>query len=415
VRQYTKYSRLRPKERRNGWVYSILAFAAVGILVWLWWHQRDKSRLSSKIQQTNAPGQRAQLSQTRRTSANLPPITVLRTNALAAQLGTNVPQVRIARMSRSHQSSAEQQMVDPFDDGIAETNAPSALVASPQSWRGILDIQVALARHGISPGPLDGKLGSQTRAALRAFQRRERIALSGEADARTKALLSLMEPLFTTYVVTSNDLARLTPLGQTWLAKSQQERLDYETILELVAEKGHAHPGLIRSLNRDIDWTNVVAGTVMTIPNVRYPPAQTKAAFIRIRLAEKMLEAFDISSNLLVHFPCSIAKRVEKRPLGQLEVERIAVNPNYRFDPEVFPDSAEGRELGRVLIIPPGPNNPVGTAWIGLNRPGYGIHGTARPEEVGRTESSGCFRLANWNAEYLLQFVSVGTPVFVAP
>lgn len=71
--------------------------------------------------------------------------------------------------------------------------------------------------------------------------------------------------------------------------------------------------------------------------------------------------------------------------------------------------------MGRKLIIAPGPNNPVGVAWIGLDLPGYGIHGTPRPEDVGRTESHGCFRLANWNAEFLLRLVSVGTPVLVEP
>ena len=76
-----------------------------------------------------------------------------------------------------------------------------------------------------------------------------------------------------------------------------------------------------------------------------------------------------------------------------------------------FPESAEAQQLGRKLILPPGPNNPVGLAWIGLSKPGYGIHGTPAPEQVGRTESHGCFRLANWNAEYLVKLVSVGTPV----
>jgi lipoprotein-anchoring transpeptidase ErfK/SrfK len=101
--------------------------------------------------------------------------------------------------------------------------------------------------------------------------------------------------------------------------------------------------------------------------------------------------------------------------VGELHVAVIVPNPNYSFDPEIFPESAEARELGRKLILPPGPNNPVGTVWIGLDRPGYGIHGSPRPEEVGRTQSHGCFRLANWNAEYLLQLVRVGTPVFVMP
>ena len=64
-------------------------------------------------------------------------------------------------------------------------------------------------------------------------------------------------------------------------------------------------------------------------------------------------------------------------------------------------------------LTPTGPNNPVGVAWIGLSRPGYGIHGTPRPEDVGRTESHGCFRLANWDAEVLVQHVWRGLPVYV--
>ena len=149
---------------------------------------------------------------------------------------------------------------------------------------------------------------------------------------------------------------------------------------------------------------------------MEYPSPATRAAFIRIFIGARLLEVFDADTNLLAHFPCSIAARVEKRPVGEpLQVAVTAPNPNYTFDPAVFPESAEARELGRKLVLQPGPNNPVGTAWIGLDKPGYGIHGTPRPEEVGRTESHGCFRLANWNAEYLLKLVGVGMPVLVEP
>ena len=81
----------------------------------------------------------------------------------------------------------------------------------------------------------------------------------------------------------------------------------------------------------------------------------------------------------------------------------------------VFPESPEARELKTKLVLPPGPNNPMGVAWISLDKPGYGIHGTPSPEQVGRTESHGCFRLANWNAEYLLKLAWVGMPVYVEP
>ena len=61
------------------------------------------------------------------------------------------------------------------------------------------------------------------------------------------------------------------------------------------------------------------------------------------------------------------------------------------------------------------PGKPVGLVWIGLDRPGYGMHGTPNPEQVGRTESHGCFRLANWDAETLLSLAWVGLPVSVEP
>jgi lipoprotein-anchoring transpeptidase ErfK/SrfK len=152
---------------------------------------------------------------------------------------------------------------------------------------------------------------------------------------------------------------------------------------------------------------------VVVVPDTSLRPAVGASAFVRISLSGRTLDVFDAETNLLAHFPCSIAARVEKRPLGDLHVAAVAHNPNYTFDPDIFPESAEARGLGRKLVLPPGPNNPVGTAWVGLDRAGYGIHGTPRPEEVGRTESHGCFRLANWNAELLARLVSIGTPVLV--
>jgi lipoprotein-anchoring transpeptidase ErfK/SrfK len=116
---------------------------------------------------------------------------------------------------------------------------------------------------------------------------------------------------------------------------------------------------------------------------------------------------------MMLHFPCSIAKKVEKRPVGELHVVVIIPNPNYTVDPELFPESDELQKIGHKLVLPPGPKNPVGMAWMGLDKPGYGMHGTPNAQQVGRTESHGCFRLANWDAEYLSQLVTVGMPVEV--
>lgn len=274
---------------------------------------------------------------------------------------------------------------------------------------------MALNRLSISSGSIDGKPGAQTRAALRAFQQHAGLPPSGQLDAATQQQLVLSNRACSQYVLTAADLARLQPLSSTWIGKSQQTALDYETALELVAEKGHAHPALIRQLNPSVNWKNIAADTVVQLPDAAYRAPETCAAFLVISLSDKILEAFDAGTNLLAHFPCSIAQRVEKRPAGELHVAVIAPHPNYTFDPINFPESAEAHQITTKLILRPGPNNPVGVAWIGLDKPGYGIHGTPNPEQVGRTESHGCFRLANWNAEYLLELVRPHTPVYVRP
>ena len=291
--------------------------------------------------------------------------------------------------------------------------AEAASGGLPHPARDVFEAQVALARRGISPGVIDGALGSQTRMAIAVFQGIENLPQTEKLDPETRAKLTLDSPVLTNYVVTADDLARLQPLGKTWLAKSQQTALDYETILELVAEKSHSHPDLIRQLNPGINWAGPVAGLVVKVPDVAYPEPAAKAAFAVIHLDEKFLEAFDEQTNLLVHFPCSIAAHVEKRPVGELHVTVIAPNPNYTFDPALFPESPEAAQLGQKLMLRPGPRNPVGVAWIGLDKTGYGIHGTPNPEMIGRTESHGCFRLANWDAEYLSQLAWIGMPVVV--
>jgi len=285
----------------------------------------------------------------------------------------------------------------------------------PRAPASLLEAQIELARRGFSSGAIDGVAGGQTEKAFRAFQDSEELDSSGRLDPGTRARLQLRSAPLKQMVVDPADLARLQPLSQTWLGKSEQPALAYATLLELVAERTHAHPNLLRQLNPAFDWDNPTAGAGLTVPAIDRSSTRGRAAEIRIFLEDRILQARDADGTLLLHCPVSIARMAEKRPVGELHVTVAIRNPNYTFDPEVFPESAEGRELGRKLIIPPGPNNPVGLVWIGLDRPGYGMHGTPNPEQVGRTESHGCFRLANWDALALVDLVWVGLPVFVDP
>ncbi len=295
---------------------------------------------------------------------------------------------------------------------MVEPAAPADEVRPVES---VLEAQVELHRRGFSCGSIDGVAGPQTAAALRAFQRAAELVETGHLDQETREVLMLSAPALTQHVLSPTDVSQVHPLATTWLGKSEQPRLDYASALELVAERYRASPRFLQRLNPGIDWEGILPGAVLTVPAVDEATITGHPAEIVIRLADRELEVLDDTGRVMAHFPVSIARMVEKRPLGELRVVVVIPNPNYTFDPAVFPESAEGRELGRKLILSPGPNNPVGLAWIGLDRPGYGIHGTPDPEKVGRTESHGCFRLANWDAVTLLRIAFSGMLVRVEP
>lgn len=300
---------------------------------------------------------------------------------------------------------------------VAQEPAPVANPGAPTPRRieSTLELQVELHRRGFSCGPIDGVIGAQTVAAVRAFQRGAGIRESGVLDAATHEVLRITFQAVGPYAFTAEDLSGLSPVPATWLEKSEQPGLGYATAIELAAERFRTTPSFLRKLNPDTDWDGVLPGATVSVPEVEQALVVRPAAQLVIRLEARELDVLDSDSRVVAHFPVSIARKAEKRPVGELHVTVTARDPNYTFDPEVFPESAEARELGRKLIIPPGPNNPVGRAWIGLDLPGYGIHGTPDPEKVGRTESHGCFRLANWDALTLLDLVRVGTPVLVEP
>jgi lipoprotein-anchoring transpeptidase ErfK/SrfK len=95
-------------------------------------------------------------------------------------------------------------------------------------------------------------------------------------------------------------------------------------------------------------------------------------------------------------YKVAVGARVSPSPTGEFKVARRLTNPTY-YHPGV--------------VIPPGRGNPLGTRWIGLDRRGYGIHGTNQPRSIGRATSHGCIRLAKADLEHLFDEVRVGDVV----
>jgi lipoprotein-anchoring transpeptidase ErfK/SrfK len=306
-------------------------------------------------------------------------------------------------------------VVQPVPIGIVPGAPARALPLDPNKLdtERIAAYQVALERIHFSCGFIDGDQGMRTQRMLRAFQASRDLPVTGFLDQATRDAIGEPGEPFLSYVVTADDLASIMPKPMTWRAKSKVSRLGYNDIWEMLAEKFHCTRGYLKDLNRGV--TNLTAGTEVIGPKV-YPAAPIpRAASLRILLSETSLEALDAGGGVIAFFPCSIAKDKNKRPHGLLTVKVVDPNPDYTFDPALFAAAAKAEGITHKMVLPPGPRNPVGTTWVGLSLPGYGIHGTPDPEAISRTQSHGCFRLANWNAEKVLKMVRVGTPVDVEP
>lgn len=93
-------------------------------------------------------------------------------------------------------------------------------------------------------------------------------------------------------------------------------------------------------------------------------------------------------------------------PPGRWKILGTDYNPAFHYNPDLFWDAKSDDEKA---LLKPGPNSPVGVVWIDISKEHYGIHGTPRPETIGRAESHGCVRLTNWDAARLAQMVSART------
>ena len=269
--------------------------------------------------------------------------------------------------------------------------------------------QIALDREGFSPGLLDGNPGAKTALATREFQKSRGLAATGTLDAATAAALLIEStPVLGHYTVTADDFAQIGPVPKDWNEKAKLARLGYESMDWVLSEKFHCTRALLARLNGGRDPSTFKPGETIIAPATALTPTISAGSSIEINLTEKVIRVLSAEGRVVGMFHCSIAAKESKRPTGAGRVVVISPNPTYKFDPKMWPDVTN---VHRVLMIPPGPRNPVGLCWIGLNLPGYGMHGTPNPEMIGKTGSHGCFRLANWDALRLSKMVAAGMPV----
>ena len=279
----------------------------------------------------------------------------------------------------------------------------------------VLALQVLLDRQNLSCNCVDGCWGPRTEIAYMTWQ----LLTGKEADGIPTAealeeLGGMTNQIFRIYTITQKDLDALVSIPADWQEKARLKRLGYRNLLEMLAEEGHTSIRTVQRLNPNLGlWPNPPAGTQIIIPNCA-PAGKRKrlpvADSMRISLSRREITLFDADGRLIALFPCSIARSKAQRPEGELSVKNTADDPTYLYDPKLFnPNTTETSKL----MIPAGPNNPVGSAWVGLSKQGYGIHGTPEPERIGQAASHGCFRLANWNAKKLIRMVRLQMPMLI--
>jgi len=113
-------------------------------------------------------------------------------------------------------------------------------------------------------------------------------------------------------------------------------------------------------------------------------------------------------TRLVRTFPVATGQPAYPSPLGRFQIVVKELNPWW------YPPTQDAWAKG-LKPVPPGPDNPLGTRWMGLSAPGVGIHGTDEPWSIGHSESHGCIRMQVPSAEWLYTRVQVGTPVFIVP
>ncbi len=318
-------------------------------------------------------------------------------------------------------------------------------------------VQILLDLANFRPGKIDGLGGEFTQKAADRYFQANGIDSGGRLDTT-----QIPEP-YTTHTLTEEELKWIGKTASTPPEQAKLKRMPYADAWELAAEMFHCDLNFIKELNPELASAELTAGTTLRVPNV--PPfrmadvqalEKQRAVEAKARKAAKestasstpqeidvavsdgaaspdpapqptpepmplnhrlvllreprIIEVYDGENRIIASFPCTPGSSTIPVPQGMWKVTSNILMPYFRWDKSVL-QSGVPSEV--AYNIPPGPNNYVGIVWMGINRRSVGMHGTNNPDQIGRNQSSGCIRLANWDAFLLTQLVEKGTSVEV--
>jgi lipoprotein-anchoring transpeptidase ErfK/SrfK len=299
--------------------------------------------------------------------------------------------------------------------------------------------QVLMSAHGFSPGVIDGKEGESFKLALRSFQESRGLDQTGELDPATRqALLTADRPSTVMVSLGSDDVLSqfVYPFPSDPEQQAELSFLGYRNMLEKLAERYHTTPATVVALNgpdkligpgqtlrlpnilpasRDYSGVQGKGAGVMNVLNV--DSEQPQGDYVVVDKSDGVLKVYRGSADeadegqLIAAFPVTMGSKRYPLPIGRWKATTYAFLPPFKYQPEILNNPKTDKELD----LPPGPNGPVGVAWLDLTKEHYGIHGTNEPQTIGRAESSGCIRMTNWDVLRLARMMKPGfTAIFQA-
>jgi lipoprotein-anchoring transpeptidase ErfK/SrfK len=209
-----------------------------------------------------------------------------------------------------------------------------------------------------------------------------------------------------TYQISADDLSQryVDKIPEDYAEMADMKWLGYSGPKEMLAERFHMDQSLLELLNPNADFASPASKIVVasTGENVT-----EKISRIIVDRSDGELTAY-ADDRMIVAYPATIGSAGNPSPSGTHKIKVVVKDPSYTYNPAKNFQQGNNKEQ---LEIPPGPNGPVGSVWIDLSEPTYGIHGTSEPDLVDKTKSHGCVRLTNWDAEELAGLVAKGIPV----
>ncbi len=158
--------------------------------------------------------------------------------------------------------------------------------------------------------------------------------------------------------------------------------------LTKIAKKNNVTADLLSLINR-VDEKKLKIGAGIKIPTYKLSVVVDKSQNVLILKGDEVvLKTYVVATG-----------SNNSTPVGTFKVTEKLVDPTWWKD--------------NKAIKPGSPENQLGTRWLGIDKPSYGIHGTIEPETLGQQVTAGCVRMKNEEVEELYRIIPTGTEVTI--